>query len=91
MHVEFHKVIKLIKNNKLYEIFVKIGNRGTFTRLSCSPAIFQIYLWKYSCGKSCLREAPKEIVKKSVITFVAVMEPLLTYIVNTRIVLSAAD
>ena len=38
--VEFHKVIKLIKNSKIYEIFVKIGNRGTFMRLSCSPASF---------------------------------------------------
>ena len=43
MDVEFHKVIKLIKNSKIYEIFVKIGNCGTFMRLSCSPASFQVY------------------------------------------------
>ena len=39
-------------------MFVKIGNRGTFTRLSCSPASFQIYLWNRifthinSCSKN---------------------------------------
>ena len=48
VHVDFHKIIKLIKNYKIYEIFVKIGSRRTFTRLSCSPASFQIYLWKYN-------------------------------------------
>ena len=44
INVEFHKVIKLIKNNKIYEIFVKIGSRGTFTRLSCSPAVSDIFV-----------------------------------------------
>ena len=65
MHVEFHKVIKLIKNNKIYEIFVKIGNRGTFTRLSCFRPVL-----RYICGNmifthSCSKKTCSEFFNSS--------------------------
>ena len=38
MHVEFHKVVKLIKKNKIYELYS--GKLKSFTRLSYFPSQF---------------------------------------------------
>ena len=44
MHVEFHKVIKLIKNYKIYEIFVKIENRRLYAFVLFSGQFSDIFV-----------------------------------------------
>ena len=45
IHLQLHKVIKLIKHIKINEMLVKISNRDTITRLSCSPAVVRYILF----------------------------------------------